>query len=78
MVTRRRERGTIMRSRRWLNCDGRPLKLIVRGRHVRIEHIAIWTRDLDRCKRFYVPYFGATAGPHYVNVSKGRTASSFV
>ena len=46
-------------------------QLIVRGRHVRIEHIAIWTQDLDRCKRFYVSYFGATAGPHYRNASKG-------
>ena len=50
---------------------GRSLNFTVRGRHVRIEHIAIWTRDLDRCKRFYVSYFGATAGPHYVNVAKG-------
>lgn len=38
---------------------------------MRIEHIAIWTTDLDRCKEFYVSYFGATAGPNYVNSTKG-------
>jgi lactoylglutathione lyase len=38
---------------------------------IRIEHIAIWTGDLDRCKNFYVSYFGAIAGPHYVNPAKG-------
>jgi lactoylglutathione lyase len=38
---------------------------------MRIEHIAIWTTDLDRCKQFYTSYFGATAGPNYVNAAKG-------
>jgi lactoylglutathione lyase len=38
---------------------------------VRIEHIALWTHDLDRCKHFYTSYFGATASPSYVNSSKG-------
>jgi lactoylglutathione lyase len=38
---------------------------------MRIEHIAIWTTDLDRCKKFYVRYFSATAGPNYVNPAKG-------
>jgi lactoylglutathione lyase len=38
---------------------------------MRIEHIALWTRDLDRLKRFYVSHFGATAEPHYVNPAKG-------
>ena len=36
-----------------------------------IDHIALWTNDLDRCKRFYVTYFGATAGSGYVNPTKG-------
>ncbi|MGO4393193.1 VOC family protein [Variovorax sp. M-6] len=36
-----------------------------------IEHIALWTRDLERCKRFYVDYFGAVAGSGYVNPAKG-------
>ena len=38
---------------------------------MRIEHIAIWTTDLGRCKHFYTSYFGATAGPHYLNPAKG-------
>jgi len=37
----------------------------------RIEHIALWTHDLDRLKRFYMTYFGATAGPTYANPAKG-------
>jgi lactoylglutathione lyase len=36
-----------------------------------IEHIAIWTTDLERCKHFYTSYFGATAGPDYSNPAKG-------
>jgi lactoylglutathione lyase len=38
---------------------------------MRIEHIAIWTSDLNRCKNFYVSYFGAIAAPNYVNPAKG-------
>ena len=38
---------------------------------MRIDHVAIWTNDLERCKRFYVTYFGATAGRGYVNPKKG-------
>jgi lactoylglutathione lyase len=38
---------------------------------MRIEHVAIWTKDLERCKTFYASYFGATAGPNYRNPAKG-------
>lgn len=38
---------------------------------MRIEHIALWTTDLERCKLFFVTYFGATAGSGYVNPAKG-------
>jgi lactoylglutathione lyase len=38
---------------------------------MRIEHVAIWTTDLGRCKQFYVTYFGATAGRTYINTAKG-------
>ena len=38
---------------------------------MRIEHIALWTTDLERCKRYYVSYFGAIAGADYVNPAKG-------
>jgi lactoylglutathione lyase len=38
---------------------------------VRVEHIAIWTAELERMKDFYVGYFGGTAGKKYVNEAKG-------
>ena len=38
---------------------------------MRIEHVAIWTRDLKRCEQFYITYFGAIAGAHYLNPRKG-------
>jgi lactoylglutathione lyase len=36
-----------------------------------IEHIALWTDDIERCKRFYTTYFLAAAGESYVNPAKG-------
>ncbi|HEY9023515.1 MAG TPA: VOC family protein [Burkholderiaceae bacterium] len=38
---------------------------------MRIEHIALWTTDIERCQAFYTSYFGATAGAPYVNAKKG-------
>lgn len=38
---------------------------------MRIDHIALWTTDIERCKAFYSTYFGASAGTHYVNAAKG-------
>ncbi len=35
-----------------------------------IEHVAIWTRDLEQLKEFYQTYFQASAGPKYVNAAK--------
>jgi lactoylglutathione lyase len=37
---------------------------------MRIEHVAIWTRDLERLRAFYENYFGATAGSRYENPRK--------
>ena len=37
---------------------------------MQIEHVAMWTKDLERLKTFYVTYFGATAGEKYVNDEK--------
>jgi lactoylglutathione lyase len=36
-----------------------------------IEHVALWTTDLERCIEFYRQYFGATPGARYVNAKKG-------
>ena len=38
---------------------------------VRIEHIALWTGDIDRLAGFYAQYLGARVGPVYVNRAKG-------
>ncbi len=38
---------------------------------MRIDHIAVWTSDIDRCVAFYATYFGATAGERYRNAAKG-------
>lgn len=38
---------------------------------MRIDHVALWTTDLERCKRFYSNYFGAVPGAGYVNAAKG-------
>lgn len=37
---------------------------------MQIEHVAIWTKDLEQLKAFYTSYFGATAGKKYVNADK--------
>ena len=37
---------------------------------MRIEHIAIWTKNLEELKEFYVTYFQATASAKYVNPAK--------
>lgn len=37
---------------------------------MKIEHIAIWSRDIEKLKSFYVDYFGGTAGDKYINSQK--------
>jgi lactoylglutathione lyase len=37
----------------------------------RIEHIAMWTSDIDRLADFYAKYLGATIGSRYANPAKG-------
>lgn len=36
-----------------------------------IEHVAIWTKNLEQLKDFYTDYFQAEAGAKYVNPDKG-------
>ena len=38
---------------------------------IRIEHVALWTEDIERLVHFYAKYFNATAGDGYVNSAKG-------
>lgn len=37
---------------------------------VKIEHIALWTQDLERSKKFYIKYFGAKSNDKYHNPKK--------
>jgi lactoylglutathione lyase len=37
---------------------------------VKIEHVAIWCKDLEKLKRFYCHYFQAVPGDKYVNSKK--------
>lgn len=37
---------------------------------MKIEHIAIWTNDLNRLKAFYEKYFGAQSNSLYTNEKK--------
>ena len=37
---------------------------------MRIEHIAIWSKDLEKLKAFYLKYFHAISGEKYVNQKK--------
>ena len=36
-----------------------------------IDHIAIWTNDLERMRAFYQKYFNLSCGKKYVNNKKG-------
>ncbi len=38
---------------------------------IRIDHIALWTEDIERLVAFYSKYFNATAGQKYANPAKG-------
>ena len=35
-----------------------------------LEHVAIWTEDIERLKDYYIKYFGATSNQKYVNPVK--------
>lgn len=38
---------------------------------IKIEHIAIWAKDLERIKNFYCKYFNGTSGNKYTSQAKG-------
>ncbi len=38
---------------------------------MRIDHIALWTKQLEALREFYVTYFEATANTKYVNEKTG-------
>lgn len=38
---------------------------------MRIEHLAIWVKDLEKMKNFYCLYFNMECSDKYVNLNKG-------
>lgn len=38
---------------------------------MKIAHVAIWTKDLERLRAYYQRYFGAMANEKYINAKKG-------
>jgi lactoylglutathione lyase len=38
---------------------------------MKIEHIAVWSKDIEATRRFYVEQFGCTHGVRYENPAKG-------
>lgn len=38
---------------------------------MKIEHLAIWTNDLEGLRDFYETFFGGTSNEKYVNAKKG-------
>lgn len=40
------------------------------GDDMKIEHIAIWCKDIEKLKNFYKKYFGATSNDKYTNHDK--------
>ncbi len=48
---------------------------------MRIDHVALWTRDrdsLERLRAFYARYFGARAGARYESANRPGFASYFL
>jgi lactoylglutathione lyase len=37
----------------------------------RIEHVSMWSEDIEKLAAFYVHYFGATDGDKYANAMRG-------
>ncbi|MEQ8155333.1 MAG: VOC family protein [Clostridiaceae bacterium] len=37
---------------------------------MKIEHVAIWTKDIEKLKKFYSDHFGGISGDKYTNIDK--------
>ena len=37
---------------------------------MKVEHLAIWTKDLEKIKEFYIKYFGMQCSDKYTNTKK--------
>jgi lactoylglutathione lyase len=45
---------------------------------MRVEHVAVWTQDLERLRAFYERHFGARAGVRYASATRAGFASYFL
>ena len=45
---------------------------------MRLEHVAVWTRDVERLRAFYARYFGARAGAPYASATRAGFTSYFL
>lgn len=45
---------------------------------MRLEHLAIWTSDLERLRAFYARHFGARSGARYTSASRPGFHSYFL
>jgi lactoylglutathione lyase len=45
---------------------------------MRIEHLAVWTRDIERLRAFYERYFDVTTGERYESATTLGFASYFL
>ena len=45
---------------------------------MRLEHVAVWTRDLERLRAFYEQWFGARAGERYRSATRPGFSSYFL
>ncbi len=45
---------------------------------MRIEHVALWTRDLERLRAFYERYFDARSGARYESATRAGFTSYFL
>lgn len=45
---------------------------------MRLEHVAVWTRDPERLRAFYEQWFGARAGERYRSATRPGFSSYFL
>lgn len=45
---------------------------------MRLEHVAIWTKDIERLQAFYIRAFGASAGLRYASATRPGFVSCFL
>lgn len=45
---------------------------------MRVEHVAVWTRDLERLRAFYARWFAATSSARYESARQRGFASYFL